>query len=305
MRSLRLILTAIIIVGGITSCSMIEWDDIVSADIGPTLIKKSPVFRGGNVDCTQLDFLGYKVMTTARNDYNPKTDSFANGWPTGLLVKVYDGKSVSFQIDGSINLGDGKCYKVGAVIVKGGDASNIYNYSDLGGVTMDRGLVAPNNASGRPAGLSNLTFCLIEIECEEKPEFLIALKVRYDNQEYAMMDGDEFPFAGSCEWGNTLGVSIYNGNRILNLFKHESEIAEIVGKATFSDNGKTLTVIIEMANEASLNDAYLYAGNRNYLTNKITATGCPAYWGWPFVKSEIGSKVYTFEIDFDDIPLDW
>lgn len=46
---------------------------------------------------------------------------------------------------------------VGAVIVKGGPDANVYEYDPqrLG----DSGLASPPNSSGKPAGLSNLTFC--------------------------------------------------------------------------------------------------------------------------------------------------
>jgi hypothetical protein len=44
--------------------------------------------------------------------------------------------------------------------IKGGNDYNWYNYTPLGGVAADDGLVAPNNASGGPAGLSHAVFCV-------------------------------------------------------------------------------------------------------------------------------------------------
>jgi hypothetical protein len=300
---MKFLLTCVVIAATVSSCSFTEWDEIASLNLSPTLINKIPkVYPGGNVDCSQLNF-SELATTTGRNNYIPSTDSFENSWPAGLLVKVVDDKFVSFQIDGAINLGDGKCYKIGAVIVKGGNASNVYNYTDINGATMDKGLIAPNNSSGNPADLSNLTFCFVEVECKD---FLVALKVRYDNADYAMMEGDEYPFVSTgCSWGDITGVSYYRGTRTFNLVKHESETKEVVGRALFSDNGQKLVVVIELLQGLTLNDAYLYAGNRNYLMNKVTAENCPAYWGWPFTASGISSQSYTFEIEIDSVPLDW
>jgi hypothetical protein len=47
---------------------------------------------------------------------------------------------------------------VDVVIVKGGNASNVYDYRP-GESTGDTGLRAPANASGQPAGLSHVSFC--------------------------------------------------------------------------------------------------------------------------------------------------
>jgi len=194
MKKIRLILTVVFITALIGACTMVPWDEIVSLNINPTLIKKTPkVYPGGNADCATINIPGL-VQTTGRNNYVPSTDSFENGWPSGLLVKVDNGRSVSFQIDGAINLGDGKCYKVGAVIVKGSDASNVYDYTDTAGVTMDKGLVPPNNASGSPAGLSNLTFCFIE--CQEKPVVVAVKCIYWPGPDYIVFPGNPGDLAG-------------------------------------------------------------------------------------------------------------
>jgi hypothetical protein len=69
-----------------------------------------------------------------------------------------------------ILIGDKK-YKVGAVIVKGSNAANVYYYP--GGIMEDSYLSAPLNASGKPAGLSNLSFCFVE--CEQ-PQLVVGFK---------------------------------------------------------------------------------------------------------------------------------
>jgi hypothetical protein len=74
----------------------------------------------------------------------------------GIIVSYdEDTKLLSFSIDQTIL--PGVC--VGAVIVKGGDDANVYFYPD--GVKSDSGLGAPISTGNQPAGLSNLSFCLV------------------------------------------------------------------------------------------------------------------------------------------------
>jgi hypothetical protein len=110
---------------------------------------------GGNVTCAQL---GYE-SSSARVDFN---GTQANGaFPAGIHVST-NGTYVTWS----------STFGIGAVIVKGGPAANIYEYDPQ--ATGDSGLAAPPppgakkamNASN-PAGLSNLTFCWNAEEEEE------------------------------------------------------------------------------------------------------------------------------------------
>jgi hypothetical protein len=119
---------------------------------------------------TSFDLCGDKLDY---GDYDNNGDKEFNGvFPLNVTV---DGVFVSFSTDGGncIQIGD-KYYKVGAVIVKGSAAPNVYYYGP-DGTLEDSGLASPINASGSPAGLSNLTFCFIE--CEQVP-MVIALKTQ-------------------------------------------------------------------------------------------------------------------------------
>lgn len=53
---------------------------------------------------------------------------------------------------------------VDAVIVKGGDAANVYRFDDE--ITSGTGLHAPNNSSGRPAGISHVQFCTDGVDAQ-------------------------------------------------------------------------------------------------------------------------------------------
>ena len=53
---------------------------------------------------------------------------------------------------------------VDAVIVKGGNAANVYRFDDE--VTSGTGLSAPANSSGRPAGISHVQFCTDGVDAQ-------------------------------------------------------------------------------------------------------------------------------------------
>ncbi|MDP2180006.1 hypothetical protein [Methylicorpusculum sp.] len=104
---------------------------------------------GGNRTCAEVGtaFFGdadYYEFSSDRVNYEDGT--FTALFPTGLTVTT-DGTKVSFD----------SSFGIGAAIVKGSDDANVYVYYPQ--VNSDSGLASPPNASGKPAGLSNLTFC--------------------------------------------------------------------------------------------------------------------------------------------------
>lgn len=291
-----LILTAVLM----AACNMVPWEDIVSLNVTPSLIKKVPkTYPGGNADCSNINITGL-VQTTGRNNYDPSTDQFDYAWPSGLLVKVYDDKSVSFQIDGNINLGDGKCYKVGAVIVKGSDASNVYNYTDMGGVAMDAGLVPPINASGSPAGLSNLTFCFME--CEEKEPVVIAVKSwywkSYDSFVNQIWSDHDFGLSlgakvfNTGDWCDVLGINYFPGT---NSFPLSGNIGSVTIQEAWPVGIHSLIITVDLADGLVLDNTSLYVGNLIGLTNApLSPTGCPQYGNWPYqMNTKVNTHVFT------------
>lgn len=115
--------------------------------------------NGGNASCS-----GDFEFSTGRNNY--EEGDFTLSWPDGLEVVVTGGKYISWSFDPP-----GFCVDGMTVIVKGGNASNIYEYEP--GVTSDCGLTSPLTGSGKKitiAALSNLTFCYNLTEKPEAPE---------------------------------------------------------------------------------------------------------------------------------------
>lgn len=185
MKTVRLLFMIVFMLAAMFACNLYTWDDVMESGITADRYDKVPrIFPGGNVECSQLGFANLD-QTTGRNDYDP-VNGFEFEWPEGLEVVVEDDGSVSFLLPhGFIKINE-NCYKVGSVIVKGSDASNVYDYGTDGAI-WDKGLFPPDNASGSPAALSNLTFCFVEVECEK---IVIALKT-YLTLDWACTGGGE------------------------------------------------------------------------------------------------------------------
>lgn len=300
MKNMKILLISLLAAVAVFSCTFTEWDDITSLDVAPKTLKKAPrLYPGGNVACSQLGLVDL-VQTTGRNDYT-SSGTFVNSWPEGLLVHVYSDGSVGFQIDGSLNLGDGKCYKVGAVIVKGGDASNVYDYTDIGGAIMDRGLVAPINNGGQQAALSNLTFCFME--CRESEPVVIAIKARYR----AGTEGDYYLAAGTSSSASSDGEFIFTGASCkfigINPYPGTTEIilrdywyrSEVVGSITVTQGVNTLTVTVDLKGNGELFETRFFVGSKAQLLSTVPVGGvddCPDHLNplW-FIDKTVGNTV--------------
>jgi hypothetical protein len=117
---------------------------------------------GGNRTCNEVAaFFGCSFdFTSGKMDYDGGT-----GGTVGPITWTTDGTTVNWSSSVPVKV---------AFILKGGPAANVYFYgcSDDDCVTSGTGLVSPTNASGGPAGLSNLTICYSlcdqEAECNEE-----------------------------------------------------------------------------------------------------------------------------------------
>src|ERR671932_2570707 len=110
----------------------------------PSGATTNPEEVGGNPTCADL---GYGQGYGAFKIDPPRSGDFTS--PDGKLTVTLavSGKSLGFTTN----------IPVAAVIVKGGNAANVYRYGS--GSTGDSGLYAPDNASGGPADLSHVDFC--------------------------------------------------------------------------------------------------------------------------------------------------
>jgi hypothetical protein len=114
--------------------------------------------NGGNVTCSEAATsagLGDYMYSTGKQDFPFNSNSFGEN-----VTVSTDGTFVTW----SITPPNGMCVANVAVIVKGGPVANVYYYNN--GESSDSGLSSPVNASGNPAGLSNLTICYNLVQCE-------------------------------------------------------------------------------------------------------------------------------------------
>jgi hypothetical protein len=130
---------------------------LTAALVAPALVSAAsvvPTEHEGNTSAELCDDLDGTYI---------KLDGVTSGTVAGVTVEIVydaDAKTTSFTATGG---------KVWHAFVKGGNGYNHYDYSGTGGVAADSGLVAPNNESGGPAGLSHIDFCVAEDEVEVTP----------------------------------------------------------------------------------------------------------------------------------------
>ena len=283
MKKLTYLFAALVMVAALGSCEQDDSEIVLKkgntgspaaiiqsgGGIIPVIIKGSN--NGGNVTCAEVaaHFLlpeGY-FRCGEKIDFND--GMFDGEFPDGLMVEVKDGKYVSFEMEVPIVI-DGMEYIVGAVIVKGGPAANVYYYP--GGTMADGGLSAPVNSSGKPAGLSNLTFCLVKAN-----PLVIALKTYLA----APIPGEVITYSRKAAWAVSggLGVSTerglhmgynyydFNGENEYELV--ESTLPAIIGpigtiKATDYWEGDIhyLEVVLDLDDDSYVfDDTYLYVGS--------------------------------------------
>ena len=191
--------------------------------VEPVLWNTGP---GGNVECDQV---GDYEFSSGRINFNEGV--FDAAFPGEFTINVSeDGKLVSWSFDG----GGIWCLDGISIIVKGGNAANVYTYP--ADVTSDSGLASPINASGGPAGLSNLTLCYNLRLCEQE--------VCYQ-EETAWTQGAKYVSRGN--WATytakTAGtVTLYAGQTLP------------AGTATLTVNGTTVTIAISLNAGWSLQD---------------------------------------------------
>lgn len=316
MKKLTYLFAALVMVAALGSCQQDDGEIMLkksnSDDYGMSLpVSFNQVVpqvieganNGGNRTCaevaewfeTEFDYCGERI------NYND--GMFDGAFPEGLEVTVTEGTWVAFEVPEYIMIGN-SYYNVGAVIVKGSNQANVYWYP--GGSFGDSRLAAPLNASGKPSGLSNITFCLVEFE-PEFPEVAIVMK------SYIA------PASASRAWTGTRGEgselnSLHLGYTIYD-FRGDKEIplylaamgAEI-GKITVSNYMEDGEHFLELKAEITTGDwsfyeSYLYAGTaEGYEAYLVEMDGLfyTQYKKFPFIAEE-HATVRIFKINVDDL----
>ena len=251
--------------------------------------------NGGNRTCLEVAhawdkdddyfFCGEKI------DYKEE-EGWKGVFPDGLKVTVFEeSKTLSFSMEECIKMGD-KYYQVGAVIVKGGNAANVYFYQD--GTLSDKKLGAPDEKM-----ISNLTFCFIE--CEKEKELILAVKSFYSdgsNNDYTISKG-EYIFDGG--WCGGLGINTYPGTSEFDL---SDGVGSVKVEEEYSEGKHYLIVTVDLIEGLVLSRTHLYVGSREGITDDELMNGdCPDYPKWPY-KKLTQENTHIFKIEYDSIIID-
>ncbi len=124
-----------------------------AASVEPVLVDP---WKSGNAGFECTEATKYTGVTYL---YSYKIDSWSGQIGGGFTASFPDGHSNTITITNN----DGTYFDwsatqaIGAVIVKGGNAANIFKYDPQ--ATADTGMVSPINNSGNPAAVSHATFC--------------------------------------------------------------------------------------------------------------------------------------------------
>ena len=316
MKKLSYLFVSLFIVAAIVSCQKTDSEQIVlksntvktesspAASVTPFIIPGDN--NGGNRTCAEVEAAfnlpaGY-FRCGEKIDYND--GYFAGDFPEGLIVTVSDGTYVTFEMKDCIEI-DGRFFKVGAVIVKGGNAANVYYYE--GGTLGDINLASPANKNGKPAGLSNLSFCFVECG-QENPELVIALKT-YLVKPSLGETPEEMYFGWAVSGG--LGVSLDRGLHMgYNLYSYteanefdlvKATLDAIIGKIGtinardyWAEGIHYLEVIIDTEDPSIFfGTTYLYVGSLEGYTGMD-------FKYFPFVMEEV-ADIRKFVIPFNEI----
>jgi len=318
MKELSYLFAAIIMIAALGSCEQDESEILLkkagatsqttistsTAGIAPVIIAGDN--NGGNVTCADVaetfDLPEGSLRCGEKIDF--VNGMFAGEFPDGLDVVVTEGKYVSFSMEAPLMI-DGKHYLVAAVIVKGGNKANVYYYPE--GIMSDSGLASPANNSGKPAGLSNLTFCLVE----QLPELVIGLKTYLAKP----VQGEVVTYIRKSAWavsdglgvvGNSLfmGYNFYNYNDENEWDLMRSTLSGVVGKIgsisadDFWEEGvHYLEVIIDLdTEELVFDESYLYVGSLKGYQGRY-------YTSFPFKALDVMAGQRIFRIPFSSITL--
>ncbi len=318
MKKMMYVFAAVLMVAALGSCQQDDSELILKkgdsgseatlppSDAGIVPLVLEGANNGGNVTCAEV--AAAFELEPGYFHCGDKID-FVNGmfegeFPEGLQVEVKDGVFVEFSMDEPIMIEDVE-YVVGAAIVKGGNSASVYFYP--GGSMGDKNLTAPVNRSGKPAGLSNLTFCLVKanpIVIALKTYLAVPVKgeqVSYKRIGWAVSGG----LGVSTEYGLHMGYNYYDFNGINEFDLVKATLGAIggpVGTIKASDywveNEHFLEILLDIDEEFNyvFDDTYLYVGSLD---------GYEGRWYKEFPWSVEGSFAdqRVFRINFSEITL--
>lgn len=188
-----------------------------------------PIYKEGNPTC---GVLGYGIEFKIGN--NPVSGTYD--------VENFQGKTVTIVIENdyltwSSNLG------MDAVFVKGGNNGNLYVYDPPTESFGGSGLHAPINPSGKPAGISHISFCY-DYELEVDKTVNISLKRTWDWTIKKMLENES-----DSELNLAKGQSFFVQYLVKLTANPDDSDWKVWGKITINNPGPenaTITSVVDM-----------------------------------------------------------
>lgn len=244
--------------------------------------------KGGNVSCTDVNqAFNASLLCGVKIDYADEVQ-FEGAFPEWLNVEL-NGIYVSFNMTGCVEI-DGKNYKVGAVIVKGSNAANVYFYP--GGTLSDAGLAAPGNKYM----VSNMTFCFVE--CNPEP-LIVAIKSYYwteskyvglkDYRAYTVSLGSPLFYVGT--WCDHLGVNPL----VPSTFPLAFSAGTVIIEEGWPEGVHSWIITVDLNGEMIFDETSLYVGSLSGLAEgTVDSNGCPIQSLWPYHDyTDVNTHVFT------------
>ena len=240
--------------------------------------------NGGNITCDEVATqvgCGFE-FTSGKIDY------YGGGGGTidDIITWTTDGTAVNWTSTVPVKI---------AVIVKGGPNASVYFSGCDECVSSGTGLTAPLAPSGKPYGLSNITFCYSV--CESVT--IIAVKTFTNDGGWAMTTTATTRIGSWCSQLESFSFPQTNTFDLRDGYNLSQSVG---GVSVFNNNDGTITITVAVNSPLLMTKTYVYVGTAEDLwdsSNLDPADGCPDYdVKWPYSNTELASSPRTFTVPF-------
>lgn len=269
MKKTKFLLVSLFLAAVVISCSKSERENLGQLVTPSSTTTIAGANNGGNITCDEvMDATGCEFdESSGRINYLGGPGS----WTVGPITwSTTDGVYVNWTSTVPVKV---------AVIVKGGPTARVYADCETC-KTSGSILSAPVGPSGKPYGLSNITFCWSECE-------IVAIKAfgTIDDKYYFFVSSGTELFGSSPSWCKHLGYQDYTLVSSFDMMSSNGET--VVGKATIDSDGNVSVSLTS----GTLDKTYVFVGT---LETFEAFTACPDYWTWPNEQVDGNTQVVEF-----------
>lgn len=296
MKKLKFLMFGVLLIAAVLSCSKDSTENQTVFGPNGQIMNIETANNGGNITCDEVATgVGCTFeYTSGKIDYNGGTGGTIND----IITWTTDGTYVSWESTVPVKL---------AVIVKGGNGANVYfSGCENGCVESGTGLTAPVNASGNPAGLSNITFCYSLCEPDQTCETAFARKTA-ERKRFCFLD------YGFDRWGWTNGplnekaVDNPNNHSLYHLYagaaQCDVENGTWIGDVNLYYSDGAVKVIFNTFDGFTMDEIQFYLGSEMFpQDNQGNFTVAPGLYPYKY-EGLGGINIYEVTIDEMSGPL--